>query len=286
MLGVGLFHRAVSEAGAESFALRPHAFLISTACSFPRRRSRHIVDLMKRLLLFALLVLAAIPAVAGSHQRFRVLVFTKTTGFRHDSIPAGIAAIKGLAEKNGFDVDASEDAAVFTPEGLKPYRVLVFLNTTGDLFNERQKAALIDYMAHSGGFVGIHAATDTEHQWQWYKDLVGAEFSRHPAFQKAVIRVEDRKEISTKMLPAAWEREDEWYEFTVNPRPNVHVLLTVDESTYNDGQMGKDHPFAWMHRFGGGRAWYTGCGHAPQAFSEPLVLAHLLGGIKWAARVK
>lgn len=241
---------------------------------------------MKRLLLLALLALMTVPAHASSHRPFRVLVFTKTTGFRHDSIPNGIAAIKALGEKNGFDVDATEDAGVFSPDGLQPYRVLVFLNTTGDLFDDAQKEAFKGYMAHGGGFVGIHAATDTEHQWQWYKDLVGAEFKGHPAFQKATLRVEDRKDISTKMLPRAWEREDEWYEFTSNPRPNVHVLMTVDESTYKDGQMGADHPFAWKHKFGGGRAWYTGCGHAKSAFSDPLLLAHMLGGIKWAANTK
>jgi type 1 glutamine amidotransferase len=241
---------------------------------------------MKRVIFFALLALLALPVRAGGPHRFRVLVFTKTTGFRHDSIPAGIVAVKALGQTNGFDVDASEDAAVFTADGLRPYRVLIFLSTTGDLFTDAQKDAFKAYMAHGGAFVGIHAASDTEHHWQWYKDMVGAEFKRHPAFQKAVIRVEDRKDVSTRMLPANWEREDEWYEFTSNPRPNVHVLMTVDESTYKDAQMGKDHPFAWRHTFGGGRVWYTGCGHPKSAFAEPLLLAHLLGGIKWAANVK
>ena len=237
---------------------------------------------MKQLLLVVLLALMAVPSGAKD-RRFRVLVFSKTTGFRHDSIPAGIAAIKLLGQNNGFDVDASEDASVFTRSGLSPYKALIFLNTTGDLFNDAQKAAFVDYMARGGGFVGVHAATDTEHNWPWFKEMLGAEFKRHPAFQKATIRVEDRKDVSTRMLPAAWERSDEWYEFTASPRPKVHVLFSLDESTYQGGEMGKDHPFAWRRNIGKARVWYTGCGHPKEAYSEPLLLAHLLGGIQWAA---
>lgn len=237
---------------------------------------------MKHLILIALLALMAAPSGAKD-RRFRVLVFSKTTGFRHDSIPAGIDAIKKLGLENGFDVDASEDASVFTPGGLAQYKAVIFLNTTGDLFNDAQKSALQDYMARGGGFVGIHAATDTEHNWPWYLGMIGAEFKGHPAFQKATIRVEDRKDVSTKMLPAAWERSDEWYEFTASPRPNVHVLFSVDESTYQGGGMGKDHPFAWRRNIGKARVWYTGCGHPKEAYAEPLLLQHLLGGIRWAA---
>lgn len=239
---------------------------------------------MRYLRLLAILALLLQGAGVMARTPWRVLVFSRTTGFRHDSIPAGIDCIRALAKTRGFEVDASEDSAVFTPENLKRYRAVVFLNTTGDLFNEAQKAAFKSYMERGGGYVGVHAATDTEHNWPWYKEMVGAEFTRHPAAAKATLRVEDRKDGSTKMLPIAWERFDEWYEFSPNPRPRAHILLTLDESTYSGGGMGKDHPFAWRRNIGSGRVWYTGCGHSSESFSEPLLRAHLLGGIRWAAR--
>ncbi len=219
---------------------------------------------------------------AFSHT-FKVLVFSKTEGFRHSSIPIGIAAIQQLGLDNDFDVDATEDASLFTFSNLIQYDAIIFLSTTGDVLNADQQAAFEQYIQSGGGYVGIHAASDTEYNWPWYGQLVGAYFDSHPSNQTATIKVADRIHPSTKNLPEYWERFDEWYNYRENPRGNVHVLATLDENTYSGGNMGYDHPIAWMHDFDGGRAWYTGGGHTEASYSEPLFLEHLLGGILYAS---
>jgi type 1 glutamine amidotransferase len=213
----------------------------------------------------------------------RVLVFSKTTGFRHDSIPAGIAAIRSLGRANGFSVSATETAAAFTPKRLRPYDAVVFLSTTGDVLAPKQQKAFKAYIRHGGGWVGVHSAADTEYDWPFYGRLLGAYFQSHPAIQQATIDVTDRSHPSTRHLPARWTRTDEWYSFRSNPRGSVHVLATLDESTYTGGTMGTDHPIAWCHSFKGGRAWYTALGHTIESYSEPAFRRHLLGGILWAA---
>ena len=214
----------------------------------------------------------------------RVLVFSRTTGFRHSSIEPGIAAIRGLGAANDFEVDATEDAGLFTAANLGRYQAVVFLSTTGDVLNAAQEAAFMAYIRNGGGFAGIHAAADTEYGWPWYGDLLGARFARHPAPATARLQVEDRDHLSTRTLPDPWNRFDEWYDFQRNPRgQGVIVLLNLDEASYPGGQMGSDHPIAWYHEFDGGRAWYTAGGHTDASYSEPRFLEHLLGGIRYAA---
>ena len=210
---------------------------------------------------------------------FRVLVFSKTAGFRHDSIPDGIASIRRLGEEHGFAVDATEDAGVFTDESLSMYAVVVWLSTTGEVLHDEQRSAFERYIRGGGGYAGIHAAADTEYEWPWYGGLVGAWFDNHPEIQTAVIDVIDRGHQSTAHLPERWERTDEWYSYRSKPRRDVRVLATVDESTYAGGTMGGDHPIVWCHHYDGGRAWYTGGGHTSESFGEPAFVAHLLGGI-------
>ena len=210
--------------------------------------------------------------------RFRVLVFSKTTGFRHDSIPAGIAAIRSLGEANDFQVDATEDAGVFNATTLARYDAVVFMSTTGDPLNAAQQTAFENYIRGGGGYVGVHAAADTEYEWPFYGQLVGAYFQSHPAgTPTATVRVDDADHHSTLGLPNPWPRVDEWYNYqspvnpTVggggadySPRGQVHVLLTVDETTYEEGDgntTDDDHPISWCQRYEGGRSWYTGMGH-------------------------
>ena len=213
----------------------------------------------------------------------RILVFSRTTGFRHSSIPSGISAIQQLATQNSFQVTTTEDPAVFNDATLAQYQAVVFLMTTGDILDAAQQAAFERYIQDGNGYAGIHSASDTEYSWPWYGGLVGAYFSNHPAIQTATIRVEHHDHPSTRFLPAAWVRNDEWYSFRTNPRPNVQVLATLDESTYSGGTMGNDHPIAWFHEYDGGRAWYTAGGHTETSYSEPLFRAHLLGGLQYAA---
>jgi len=210
-------------------------------------------------------------------------VLTKTAGFRRDSVPAGIAAVRSLGNEHAFIVDASRDAAVFTDENLARYRVAVFLNTTGDILDPDQQAAFERFIRKGGGFVGIHSATDTEYDWPWYGLLAGAYFASHPDIQRATASVVDSNHPSTASLPQEWTRSDEWYNFREDPAPRVKVLVTINETTYGGGTMGPRHPISWYHEFDGGRAWYTAMGHTVESYGDPLFLAHILGGIVWAA---
>lgn len=225
-------------------------------------------------------------ATRPADPRFEILVFSKTAEYRHASIPAGIAAIERLGRENGFAVEATEDAARFTDEQLEGYDAVVFFNTTGDALDTGQQAAFERYIREGGGFVGVHAAADTEYDWAWYGGLVGAYFESHPAIQTATVDIATDLHPSTEDLPGRWARRDEWYNFRTNPREaGVRVLATLDEDSYSPGTgaMGSDHPISWRHDYGGGRAWYTGLGHIPESYREGPFLEHLLGGIRDAA---
>jgi type 1 glutamine amidotransferase len=213
----------------------------------------------------------------------RVLVFTKTAGFRHGSIASGVAALAELGPDHAFRTTHTEDAAVFTDDGLARFDVIVFLNTTGDILDDDQQAAMERFIRAGRGFVGIHSATDTEYDWPWYTGLVGAQFRSHPPVQPAEIDVIDREHPATAHLPARWPRTDEWYDFRAQPPSTVRILMNLDESTYNGGQMGTPHPIAWCHEYDGGRAIYTAGGHTNESFAEPDFRAHLAGAIRWAA---
>jgi type 1 glutamine amidotransferase len=215
-----------------------------------------------------------------------VLIFSKTAGFRHDSIPEGIAAFRTLASLNTLTVEATEDSSAFTDENLSRFGAVVFLNTTGDVLDPDQQGAFERFIRQGRGFVGVHSASDTEYKWPWFGGLVGAYFAGHPKIQPATLDVLDRTHPSTAHLPAVWQRTDEWYDFNVNPRPNVHVLMTIDERTYEGGKNGWDHPMAWCHLYDGGRAWYTAGGHTKESFSEDLFVKHLEGGLLWTLRIK
>jgi type 1 glutamine amidotransferase len=223
------------------------------------------------------------PAGTTTAPRFRALVFTKTAGFRHTSIDDAVAALDALASETGFQTLHTEDAGQFTDDGLRGFDVVAFVLTTGDVLDPEQEAALQRYVRGGGGFVGVHSATDTEHGWPWYGDLVGASFVFHPPVQDGIVRVTDRHHPSTRFLPRGWPRTDEWYEFDRNPRRHALVLATVDERSYDGGSMGSDHPIAWCHRFQGGRAWYTALGHPDESYGDPQFRRHLLKGLEWAA---
>ena len=216
----------------------------------------------------------------------RLLVFSKTAGFRHASIKDGKIALQKLAAGHNFAIDFTEDSTAFTDANLAHYGVVVFLLTTGEIFNDNQQAAFERYIRAGGGCVGVHSASDTEYAWSWYGGLVGAYFDRmhgHSKVMQATIHVTDRTHPSTIMLPKVWIRTDEWYNFASNPRGRVNVLMTIDERTYKGGTMGVDHPIAWYHEYDGGRAWYTALGHTSESYYEPLFLTHLWGGIIYAA---
>jgi len=209
----------------------------------------------------------------------RVLVFSSTKGFRHKSIPAGQRLFMKLGQENGFVVDTTEDATKFNDANLKRYAAVIWLSTTGNVLDDVQQTAFERYIQAGGGYMGIHAAADTEYDWPWYNQLVGAQFLSHPKQQNVDILVSDKSHPSTKMLPDAWKRFDELYNYK-NLSKDIKVLARLDESTYEGGANGKDHPFIWYHDFDGGKAFYTGGGHTDESYSEPLFVQHLLAGLK------
>jgi cytochrome c len=211
-----------------------------------------------------------------------ILVFSKTMGFRHDSIPVGRAALLEMAGSKGWTITFTEDANEFQPNKLKAFDAIVFLSSTGKLFNPSQEKALVGFIHAGGGFVGIHAAADAEYDWPWYGQLVGGFFLQHPAIQDAVVNIEDTSDPSTQGLPNPWHRRDEWYDYKANPRANVHVLASLDQTSYTGSKMGDDHPIMWKHEFEGGRSWYTGMGHTAESYHDPLYLKMLSEGIEWA----
>ena len=234
--------------------------------------------------LYSLLLIAILFNACQEPVRPRVLVFSKTKGWKHTSIPFGIEAIFKLGNENGFLVDTTKDASFFDDFNLKQYRAVIFNNTTRNVLNAEQQAAFERYIQAGGGYVGIHAAADTEYEWPWYDKLVGAHFTSHPHnpnVRKGTVRVTDTTHVSTLGLPAEWERTDEWYNYK-SFYPDLKVVAYLDENTYEGGTNGADHPIAWCHEFDGGRAFYTGGGHTDSSYSEPLFLKHLLGGIRYA----
>lgn len=223
------------------------------------------------------------PPAGAADAPYDVLVFSKTAGFRHDSIPQGIQLIRDLGAANGFTVTATEDANAFNAANLAQYEAVVFLNTTGDVLNATQQGAFESYIRGGGGYAGIHSAADTEHDWPFYGELVGAYFVSHPAIQQATVRVENRAHQATQHLTPAWVRTDEWYNYRTNVRSSARVLATLDESTYSGGSMGADHPHTWCKTVQSGRSFYTGSGHTQSTFAESGFRSMILGGIRYAA---
>ncbi|MEY2648682.1 MAG: hypothetical protein RL282_1395 [Bacteroidota bacterium] len=237
---------------------------------------------MKRITTIKTFAIALISMVSISvSAQTKVLVFSKTAGFRHGSIPVGKLAIMKLGQENGFSVDTTENATAFNDANLKQYNAVVFLSATGDVLDHVQQAAFERYIQSGGGYMGIHAATDCEYFWPWYGKLSGAYFKSHPKQQNAKLVVHDKSHVSTSHLPDTWERFDEWYNFKKVP-DHVKVLISIDEKSYQGGENGDNHPMAWYHEFDGGRAFYTELGHTNESFADPLYLKHILGGIKYA----
>ena len=242
---------------------------------------------MHRALAVPLLVVISLAcsstANEGAQER-RILVFSKTAAFRHASIEPGVAALTARASEQGLGVDATEDAGAFTSGNLARYAAVVFLSTTGDVLDGGQQEALEGFMRAGGGFVGIHSASDTEYDWAWYGELVGAYFDGHPpGVHEATLHVAEADHAATATLPDPWTREDEWYDLR-DVQPGLSVLLEIDESTYKspaDDPDPEPRPIAWYRAFDGGRTFYTALGHTSESWSEAAFLDHVWGGLDW-----
>ncbi len=225
------------------------------------------------LLIFIFVQVHTAPVVEhdeSNSNQSKILVFYKTIPYFHESIPIGINAIRKLGEQNGFDVDATNIASYFTKNNLKPYSAVVFLSTTGDVFNNQEQQAFKSYYRTGKGFVGIHAATDTEYEWSWYNGLLGGYFASHPSrLQNATLNVVDQTFIATKHLPKQWKRFDEWYSFQMTQWDKVHVLIAIDETSYYGGEHGKVHPMSWYQNYDDGRSFYTQLSHQQDSYLDP-----------------
>ncbi|HYG41277.1 MAG TPA: ThuA domain-containing protein [Cytophagales bacterium] len=231
-----------------------------------------------------ILIIAAFTSGKSAVDPPKVLVFSKTDGFRHSSIEPGKTALKKMAAEKGFTADFTEDATKFVTENLKKYNAVVFLNTTGDVLNNAQQVEFERYIQAGGGYVGIHAATDCEYEWPWYGKLAGAYFLDHPNpdnVQKGKFYVVEKNHWATKGMPDEFERTDEFYSFK-QIDPSIKVLINIDEKSYRGGKNGDNHPMSWYHDFDGGRSFYTAMGHTDETFSESLFLNHLWAGIHYA----
>jgi cytochrome c len=242
---------------------------------------------------FALMWMLLIPLCGSTiaqsiNTQKKILVFSKTAEFRHSSIGAGKVALMKLGKENGFEVDTTENSALFTEKNLQKYSAIVFLNTTGDILNDAQQVAFERYIQAGGGWVGIHAATDTEYKWQWYNKLAGAYFNGHPSnpnVQQGDVHLVDGSHVSTKEFPKTWKVKDEFYDFK-NFNNQVKVLLTIDEKSYKGGKMGDLHPMSWYHEYDGGKAFYTNFGHEDATFADSVFLKHLMGGLHYVMTSK
>lgn len=217
-----------------------------------------------------------------------LLVFSRTTGYRHDSIPAGVATLRQLGAAHGFAVTAKEEPDDFSAGALAAYTAVVFLNTSGEVFADGHRSALADYLRRGGGLVGVHCAAHTETDWPYFTALLGARFTDHPAVQPGTLHVVDGAHPATVHLGQTWQRTDEWYNFDRRPAGPARVLLRLDESSYTGGTMPDGHPIAWcyeprpgLHR---GRVFYTALGHTTEGYDEPAMRAHLLGAVAWVSQ--
>lgn len=243
----------------------------------------------------ALLCASFCSALSAQAQQFNVLLFTKMNGFHHESVNEGVTAMRALAQRHHFSVDWQEDASVFNDEKLQKYQAVIFLLTTGDILNAEQQAAMERFIRSGKGYVGIHSASDTEYDWDWYTKMVGRTFHIHPVIQTAELTVTNRKFPGVERMPDRFLWTDEWYEFGAERTKGLNYILAVDEQTYaptvdwgsKKGEgMGKFHPIAWYHDYDGGRAFYSALGHLPATYSDPLFLEHIYGGLYWAATGK
>jgi type 1 glutamine amidotransferase len=248
-----------------------------------------------KLLIGIFIVQTCMLSAATAQKQFKALLVTTTRGWHHESLHAGVLAIQQLGIRNNFDVVLFENPAGFTDKVLESFQVVIFLNTTGDIFDSAQQKVMERFIQAGKGFVGIHSATDTEYDWDWYTKLVGRMFHIHPVVQTARLNVLDAGFPGLQGFTGNRLWTDEWYEFGPEKVSGLNYILAVDESSYNPkvdwgakkGEgMGKLHPVSWYHTYDGGRSFYTALGHIPAIFGDPAFLNHLYAGIFWAATGK
>jgi len=237
-------------------------------------------------------------------EQIRLLVFTKTAGYRHANLGPSLAEginppldpknvvhheMLKIASENGWHLDYTED--VKEMRDLNGYQAIVFFSTSRDILDDSAKTALRQYIRAGGGFVAIHNAFGTLYNWPYYEGLLGgANFYNHGQFREGDVEITDNKDASTQGLPKRWHFKDEWYNLIPFPT-HVRFLATVDEKSwpagsgdrlappgpspsrypYVVGQMpghGAFHPVAWCQYYDGGKVWATTLGHDAGIFAN------------------
>jgi len=233
------------------------------------------------LLIFSFFsVLISFFSCGDNSGKSRILIFNKTEFYYHKNTDDAIDAFRKFCKAQNISVEISKDAALFTDENLRKYTAVIFLNTAGDIFDAAQEAAFQRYIHAGGGFAGIHTAIDTEHNWDWYGQMIGAHFESQSDVQNAIIRVEERDHPATRSIDSSLELKDEWFNLK-DISPDINILLSVDENSYDGGNMGSFHPVSWYHEFEGGRVFVTSMGHTNELYKTSAFLKHLSGGIKY-----
>jgi uncharacterized protein len=249
---------------------------------------------MPRRIITFIALFIAVSATAQPKQ-FKALLVTSTKGWHHESVHDGVVALRLMANKHYFDVELWQDPNGFTDAYLEQFKVIIFLNTTGDIFDSTQQKVMERFIKGGKGFVGIHSASDTEYDWEWYTKLVGRMFYIHPAIQTATLQINDTTFPGLQGFANNKQWTDEWYEFGKEKVEGLQTILSVDETSYQPkvawgkkigNGMGGSHPIAWYHHFDGGRSFYTALGHLPAIYTDPAFLNHVYAGIFWAATGK
>lgn len=240
------------------------------------------------------------PVIDFPPAKTSVLLFSKSTGFRHDeSIDAGKTAFAEMSKKNDWFLFDTEEGGVFNPEQLAKFDVVIFNNSTGRVLNDEQQKFLEDYVEQGGTLVGIHGAGDDSHHWDWYENnLLGAKFSHHPLdpqLQEVELTLNQVPDsLVSQGLPVTWKHTDEWYVFFENPRAkDFNILYNFDGGKINPSAnilwmkdknfgMGKDHPVAWYRTTGKGKTFYTSIGHNASAWKQDAFVKMLQNVVVWS----
>ncbi len=253
------------------------------------------MKIVKPFLTLLIAIICTCSVASAQTKQFKALLVTTTRGWHHESLHYGVVALKQLAIKNYFDVVLWEDPNAFTDKYLEQFQVIIFLVTTGNVLDSAQQRTMERFIQSGKGFVGVHSASDTEYDWEWYTKLVGRMFKIHPVIQTGKLNILDAGFPGLQGFANNKLWTDEFYEFGPEKIAGLNYILGVDESTYdpkvqwgeNKGTgMGKMHPLAWYHTYDGGRSFYTALGHLPAIYSDEAFLNHLYAGILWAATEK
>ena len=240
---------------------------------------------------------ALLSAQAPAAKKKHILIIGQTKGFEHDSVPFAMGTLWKIGHESGlWDAYIRTDTELLTKgkvgangKNLNFFDAIVFASTTGEMdMTDEQKKDMVSFIHDDGkGFVGVHAALDTNYKWPEYGEMIGGWFDQHPwgTFQAPIVN-EDPTFPATAHMPARMVKRDEIYQAKDWSRDKVHVLLRLDESKldYNNPRVHRqDHDFAvaWSKMYGKGRVFYSTLGHTNESWDDPDITKMYFEAIKW-----